>query len=233
MSSLNWLVESFRFSFINTESDDAHKDFVWSSLTSDKPDTITSKPNLGLHTETGPWMNANLTVSKQYGRTDITISAVETESPMQALGDISDMVGLAHEVMPALTSLKSHRLAFGAVLLLPVPTAVEGYEYLKKFLPFVEISEDMSDLFLQINRKKIGVDGFVVNELSKWGALKFRRLILESVDVGQPLNDLFAVRLELDINNPEFEAEVYGDIIYKNLEDFLSRAKRISIEGAS
>lgn len=232
MSSLNWQVESFRFSFIHIESDDKHKDFGWSSITSDRPETVTSKPSLGQSFESGPWLQTVLTVSKQVGRTDVLVSSGDEPSPIQSIGTISTMMDLAKELIPQLVSLRSHRLALGVTLSLPVAKPADGYAYLKKFLPFVSFEDDMSDFFLQINRRKIGVDGVAVNELGKWGCLAFRRLMVGEDGPGQTLEDIHAVRLELDINNPEVTVDIFGDVVVAHLNDFLSRAERISVEGA-
>jgi hypothetical protein len=231
MSSLNWQVESFRFTFINTEEGNPHKDFKWSSITSSEPETVTSKPSLGLHAEVGPWMGVNLTVSKQPGRTDIVLSVPEVEIGLEGMPSFDDFLNSALELVQGFEGLTSHRLAFGGVLVLPVGSAKSGYELLQSFLPFVKFEEDMSDFFLQINRKK-NIGEYHVNELTKWSCSAYRRLVVSNDKVGQVESDFHAVRIEFDINNVDSNVAISGGDIVARIRDFAVRAKRITLEGA-
>lgn len=232
MSSNNWQVESFRFSFINIESDNSHKDFNWSSLTSSEPDSVTSKPSLGVVAETGSWIDADLTVTKQQGRTDIVFAAKESAVPLQGLGNLADFVNASLELLPKVQKLASHRLAFGGVLFLRVKDAPEGYRLLKQYLPFVDFKEDMSDFFLQVNRRKVCPALGVVNELTKWGCIAYRRLMIAEDGVSQTLDDYYSIRMEFDINNSDSFKEVEGEQLLKYLQDFIGRAQRIAQSGA-
>ncbi|AOX10709.1 hypothetical protein Q5O_20740 [Pseudomonas putida JB] len=176
-------------------------------------------------------MGNNLTVSRQTGRVDVLLSVSEHEMALDSLPLFNDYVGIASEVIPVFSGLSSYRLAVGGVVLLPVESAKAGYELLQSFLPFVSFEDDMSDFFLQINRKR-KIDQSHVNELTKWSCVAFRRLVVAGDKVGQVDSDLHSVRIEFDINNPGTDKLISGEDLIARLRDFIVRAERITLEGA-
>ncbi|MDH0133498.1 hypothetical protein N7381_09595 [Pseudomonas asiatica] len=177
-------------------------------------------------------MGNNLTVSRQGGRTDVLLSVPEPELGLDGLVRFETFLEIVSEMICGFSALASHRLAFGGVLMLPVESVKAGYELLQIFLPFVRFEEDMSDFFLQLNRKR-GDGEARVNELTKWNCLSFRRLVVAGDSVGQLDFDVHAVRIEFDINNPGLEQAVSGFEVISRLQDFINRAKRIASQGAA
>lgn len=203
MATLPWQIEILRFSFLNMSSGIQNQDFGWSSLTSSEPESVTEKRGLGIVTEEGPWLNGNLSVTKQHGRIDVVYSAGQPEGPLPNAGTVKDVYEVFRTWYQRLGTIRAKRLGFGGVLLLPVNDGAEGYNYLQRFLPFVNFESDMSDFFLQINRKKDSVFGCRVNELSKWSCIAVKTLQFSEDGVAEEPFSIHAVRLEFDLNTAD------------------------------
>jgi len=237
MSMYPWQVESLRFSFINLLPDEATDNFGWANLLPSEPDTVTAKKGMGLRTEQSNWLNGTLSVNRQPGRIDVVYSfhlqdpfATGLDSLLPNAGSFGDVFAACSQFAESFRPLQACRFAFGGVLLLPVENSPEGYDYLKKFLPFISFEEDMSDFFLQINRKKTSPQGIVVNELSKWGCVDVHAINMADPD-NQFTPSLHAVRLELDINTPDGTQPLNVDVPAL-VSEFFERAESISRLGA-
>ena len=95
------------------------------------------------------------------------------------------------------------RLAFGAILLKPVPSQKSGYEMLNGYLPSVTVDPESCDLLYQINRRRPSavVDGLRLNRLSQWSMQQARSLTVSSDGAIAHGLEEFACRVELDINS--------------------------------
>jgi hypothetical protein len=126
------------------------------------------------------------------------------------IGPLESIMGSFVKLMlPWLThSPKSNRLAFGAVLNLPVNSREDGYQTLAPYLKSVKLDpKGSSDFLYQINRTRlsstIGIPGFSINRLTRWSVSKSTPMQLEisqekiSTIAG---GDQHSCRLELDIN---------------------------------
>jgi hypothetical protein len=94
------------------------------------------------------------------------------------------------------------RLAFGAVLYLPVEDKMKGYSQLSAYLGLELDPENSGDFLYQINRRRrsgCGVPNLEINRLSKWTWLQ---LGLRASDGEQPWLEIrpSVCLLELDIN---------------------------------
>ena len=106
------------------------------------------------------------------------------------------------------------RLAFGAVLLSPVPNLRNGHELVLNMVPVLRLSadEDVADLLFQINRPRSSatIEELRLNRLSKWSVTTVQVLALALADGGfkmkEPEHGL-AARLELDINSDARRAD--------------------------
>ncbi|WP_152666127.1 hypothetical protein [Pseudomonas abietaniphila] len=232
MAMLPWQIEILRFSFLNMSSGIQNQDFGWSSLTSSEPETVTEKRGLGVRTEEGPWLNGHLTVSKQHGRTDVIYSAGQQESPLPNAGSVNDIYEIFRTWYKRLGVIGAKRYGFGGVLLLPVESAAEGYTYLNRFLPFVMFESDMSDFFLQVNRKKQSDYGYRVNELSKWSTINIKTIQVSDDGVSEEPASIHALRLEFDINTAESSEAVDTTETAHVLEDLEARSLFVMANGA-
>lgn len=231
MASLPWKIEALRFSFLNHAEECLGEGFSWNSITSASPETVTAKPAMGLKIEEGPWLNGTLSVSKQFGRIDVVYAAIPNVDSFPNAGDLDQILPVIIDQLNGVDGVVAERVGFGGVLLLPVDTVAEGYQILRRLLPFVSFEEDMNEFFLQVNRKKNSARGMKINELSKWSCLSLKSLSLmgDSVTI-QPV-ELSAVRMEFDINNAEALLGGDGDICGL-LTELVERLLRISVEGA-
>ena len=235
MATFPWQVEALRFSFINLVPGSDSDNFSWSNLMPTEPDSVTTKKAHGILTEQGGWLNGALAVNRQPGRVDVIYSHIqpeiflESDSPLPNAGQFEDIVSSCAGFAGPLGGLRASRIAFGAVLLLPVEDAAHGYQHLRNFLPFVSFEEDMSDFFLQVNRRRESGLGIQINELSKWGCVDVRGINIVSPDIHTP--GVHAVRLELDINTPDRLAPLELDVS-KLILELIERGRSIAQKGA-
>ncbi|MHB2240822.1 hypothetical protein [Pseudomonas monsensis] len=235
MTTFPWQVEALRFSFINLAPGSDSDNFSWSNLMPTEPDSVTTKKAHGILAEQGNWFKGTLAVNRQPGRVDViyTIDQPDSFSAMESLlpnaGSFDEVLSACGEFARPLSRLAASRIAFGAVLLLPVEASLEGYEYLKRFLPFVKFEDDMSDFFLQVNRKKSSDLGISVNELSKWGCVDVRGINVVDPEIQTP--QVFAVRLEIDVNTPESQNQIDVDV-EKLIVELMNRGRSIAQDGA-
>jgi hypothetical protein len=132
------------------------------------------------------------------------------------------------------------RLAFAAILNLPVTDRVAGYHALSALLPFRLDPTTSRDFMYQINRPRPsstpGVQGMEINRLSKWAGVGqiVGQMVVSLPDGPQSLThskrDL--CRLELDINT---SAEHQGPLLqttYGGLfQECVGMAREIATEG--
>jgi hypothetical protein len=122
------------------------------------------------------------------------------------------------------------RIAFGAVLLSPVPNLASGHELVSGMLSTLSLDpgEDIADLLFQINRPRSSatVVGLRLNRLSKWSVTTVQVLALAldrgGIKMKTPERAL-AARLELDINSDarrtdEIPPDRLGDLFNECLE---------------
>src|SRR4051794_34676331 len=97
---------------------------------------------------------------------------------------------------------KITRVAFGAVLLLPVDNREIGYRELDRLLASVTVDPiSTKELLYRINRPKIYKGNIVLNRLTTWASLDVRKFISLGAPLGQPstpISEEAFVRLEVD-----------------------------------
>lgn len=206
----SWNVELIRltaFHQLGTQNDDHG---WWEKLVGTQPDSKTTKPREGGYEIVGQYGGGLLVHKADSVRFDWHLgAAMPTDLPPAAF----PIVGPLPEVLKAFSPValkwledapELHRLAFGAVLTHPADSHESSYEVLGRHLPAVKIDpQDSRDFLYQINRPRnlVAFGGLKVNRLSKWLAIKFRPFIMTgSKMTAMAKNELYAVRLELDIN---------------------------------
>jgi len=233
MATFPWQVESLRLSFINLVPGTDADNFGWSNLMPTDPESTTQKKALGIVTEQGGWLSGELIVNRHPGRVDVIYNFkqpdlfAESGSLLPNAGQFEEVVSYFSALAENVGGVRSSRIAFGAVLLLPVDDAAQGYKRLNDFLPFVRFEDDMSDFFLQVNRKRRSDLGIEVNELSKWGCVE----VLGVPSIGVELPAVHALRLELDINTPDRAPPLEVDIS-RLVVDLIYRGRSIAEKGA-
>ena len=128
-----------------------------------------------------------------------------------------------------------YRLAFGAVLLLPVDSLEFGYNKLDEYLPGVEVSPNTSDFLYQINRARMSsaLSGLRLNRLSKWSCQRVHEMIISGDGAVSPPSppDVFACRVELDMNSVPLDSQLEKDNLPSLFRELVCLAKEIACGG--
>jgi hypothetical protein len=189
----------------------------WLRTVETEPENQTSR-NRGLERSLeGAFRGGRLVLETRVGRVD-WLYAREVESAFEVQGD--DQSDAALDRLPSALDAFSppmerwletaegiKRMAFGAIVRLPVKSGKEGYIQISAYLPFDLVGDRHRDLLFQINRPSTwrvrGTD-VTINRLSKWSVSAIQ---LHSMDVtlgGIQSSSLappsYACQVELDVN---------------------------------
>lgn len=125
------------------------------------------------------------------------------------------------------------RVAFGAILLQPVPSRETGYETLDGYLPTVTVDPKLSDFLYQINRRRSSkiIDNLWVNRLSKWSTQQVESLTVTSDGTVARGMGASACRLELDINSVPSAESLPADLLPRLFEELVLLAGEIALDG--
>lgn len=215
----HWQTESLRFTAFPVGGAAKLDESWWQAVTGQPPETKTVQPNV--LAENGPIRDGRyrLVLNCIPGRIDWVLTG--NNPPNGAPDGAFPLAGLLEEALDSFQELIApwlpscpdvQRLAFGVVVLHPVSTVPEGYRLLQNYLPDLKLDADgSSDFSYSINRPRpssVGIDGLLVNRLSKWGVVRIQRMrLMASLGVGAPLlqqielgGDFTAARLELDLS---------------------------------
>ncbi|MCI0464133.1 MAG: hypothetical protein L0Z62_44940 [Gemmataceae bacterium] len=133
-----------------------------------------------------------------------------------------------------------NRLAFGAVLALPVTEREAGYQTFSALLPFQLDPVTSRDFMYQINRPRAsttpGVEQLEINRLSKWLVARFTFVKVNftgaQVRAHRAEDKGYQCRLELDINTPAERQEALPNAVYPGLfRELVGMACEIAKEG--
>jgi hypothetical protein len=224
-----------------------HMEFDWwFDIVGEPSDEKTSKPKSGEYIEIGRYDPGKLILHIQHGKIDWVFTVDEQDIELNripSIGPFPDILEIFlrplrnwfnHQSCPVM-----HRIAFGAIVFLPVSNHQEGYETLSLYLPAVKLDpSNSSDFLYQINRPRelnIDIPELRINRLSKWSVFKFEAGVVslraDFID-HTPKTTLFACRLELDINTrQDFDGEINPNQIYIVFDELVSSAKEIISEG--
>lgn len=248
--SLDWEVESLRFTAFVHPSAQVKPQGWWASLTGQDPENRAEKPSRGEFSEWGNYQKGALSLVVQPGRVDWFLAQVlPTESNdldiPQSLGDFSPtawtFVELMTKWLPACPL--TIRLALGGVLNRRVASKSDGYKELARFMNFVQLDAASSDFFYQINRPRMmNFDQkLLINRLSKWSvnsAQMMRVAVQQAPAVSgaaalySPADSLvFNCRLELDISTPAQQDEIPAQQLPPILHGLVKLGEEISIKG--
>lgn len=217
MSEVMWEVESLRATAFH-EAGDTPADVtkLWELLIHRRPDQISLRPNEGVQVAEGPFggRDKHLRCTIRPQRVDWVLQAAppDPSRPPDGLPTVGPLVG----ALPAFKDLGTSwlemssaitRLAFGAVLLVGAANPQDAYEKLSTLLQSVTLEpEDVSDFLYRINRRRAlsSYEGIQANRLSTWSIIQGGSIEFAVAADGPPqfthLTDLFACKLELDMN---------------------------------
>ncbi len=242
----DWRAESLRLTAFLRRPEDKLDVGSWQEFLGSEPKSSESRPREGLVLEGGSCGQGWLTLEGSPIRVDwrlgINPEDRGTSPEIPSLGDFESVQGQFGVLMKRWLkkSPPLNRLAFGAILNLPVENLTEGYRLLGNYLPKVEIDPERSrDLFYQINRRRpsrSGIEGVEINRLTKWSVSQLRAGLMDlSPGHGQFMETaepLFACRLELDINTaPEFKSSLKKSRFSKLFDELVELGMEIARNG--
>lgn len=188
----------------------------WENVTLEKPEIQNLQPKKHILHEDGIYGENKLLLDITPGRIDLKFSADFKNTPeseeLATLGDIDSNLSVFSKLADSMFKNNRFpeikRLAFGIVLINPVESLEEGYKELKEMLQdSITINfEDTSDFLFQFNKKvhhTLDDEDLILNKLrrhsvQKWSFIQF----VNDIQTNNFTNkDLFATRLELDINS--------------------------------
>ena len=212
----------------------------WKELTNNEPDEKVFRPAQCMLQESGQYKNAtlilNIMPSKLDWRCGISTANHFEDKGFPSLGKFPDILNnfnpLIKNWFNLLSSITIKRLAFGAVLLLPVLNHKEGYEKISNFLSKIEIDcNNSTDFFYQINRprtSKTKISDLKINRLTKWSVVRQEKSV-EGVKPNEFISyqESFACRLELDMNT---SADFKKDLPFEKLSEIFQELVDLGIE---
>ena len=241
-----WNVEKLRLTAFPRESEKKPLPASWADLVGDEPETREARPRESTVIEAGPYKGGLLNLEGSPARVNWLISIrMSTETPPAEL----PVFGSFDEKRIIFTRLmkrwlrkcpRLHRLAFGAVLLLPVENRVAGYRQLNSLLPQVNLDPEHSrDFLYRINRRRpshSGIKGLEINRLSTWSVALTSAVMFEISNGRSRVIDTTeshtACRLEVDVNTaPEFPRGINKTNMPKLFEELVDLADEIATKG--
>ncbi len=215
---------------------------LWESVGGGEPEFKTLKPKVGERQEAGPFGAGKLLLHVQPDRTDWLYALDQrTETGEAAPESFPVSVELfARAMREWLEGYNSvHRLAFGAVLDLPVRNREEGYERISAYLPFTVDARTSTDFLYQINRQRESevIPGLIINRLSKWsvGLLLRQTIRLNVLDGGVALfpdSERHRCLIELDVNTQsDFPGQLPANQLAALFEELVGLGRELVREG--
>lgn len=240
----DWQTAELRLTAFPIPSAQTQKAGWWHRTVGQAPETTTYLKS-GIEREEGPFNGGKLTLSIEplviHWRFVPSDEALPLEQSFPTIGPFSDSLRdfldpMHRWLTDSIPNLQ--RLAFGAVLLLPVADRAAGYARLSSYLPGVAIDPINSrDFLYQINRRRgsnAGIPDLRINRLSKWSVLAVATAVVE---VGPALRQFttpehYACGLELDINTvPEYPDVISRDELDAVFQELVELGTEIVTEG--
>ena len=216
---------------------------LWEGVTGVKPNSVDSRPKERVTRVEGNTAKGRLSLVAQSNQ-----ATQSNQVNWLVIGEPINIFPVLRNVSPALDLLREatrlslesfpivDRLAFSAVLAIPVPSPAKGLEQLSRFLPRLELdSMEGGDFIYRVNRRRRSteVPHVQVNRLAKWSIIQVGNLevTLAAKPALRTSNVGFAMRLELDINNDPRAGAVSKDKVPGLLNELVSLANELSLKG--
>lgn len=248
MPGIDWVAESLRMTTFHNIGDlPSDASGPWESVMQRQPEQVSGRPVENLHVANGPYdsIGMQLQCTVRPDRSDWALQYAPPAPGVPQTGLVT--VGPFGEVLPAFqvtcskwlsTCPNVTRLAFGAVLMAEARDLQDAYKQLDAVLPFVELhAANMSDFFYQINRRRnlASVRNCLANRISRWSAAQVGSVEFLVEGNSQPQvssgPDLFACRLELDVNTATRLTNVSGFGAVRLFGELVNFGREISEKG--
>lgn len=243
----DWRAESLRVTgftpgpWAETEED------LWTAIVGAPPEQINRRPREATASVEGSFEGARLVLAREAKRTD-WIWVVNLDVPLKEVPAIGEFATASRTFLSLIKTwfkreLPLSRLAWGGVLVLPVPSKEAGYRTLRNFLPQLEIDPvGSSDLLYQINRPRISqvVANLRVNRLYKWSVASRQSMSLglmlsgaaAEAFAGATSPGFSACRLEFDINSDFARKDPFAaNELVPLLDEFVGLSAEVATRG--
>ncbi len=237
----NWQVQTLRLTLFTSGLWSGNAT-IWHDLTGKEPDVDENRSREGIRHQIGSESEGQLETVVTAARTDVVIfpsPPVQGVLPVTYFGPAREKIrNFVSLVMPWLRGVAETgtiiRLAFGAVLLLPVENREAGYRELDRLLRSVKVDPANSrEIFYRINRPKIYGENIELNRITTWSTLdvrKFINLSPSAVQPSPPVTEEKFVRLEVDHSTPADRAEPLPS---DEIVPILKMLKKMAVENAT
>jgi hypothetical protein len=233
-AKIPWEAEVLRLTCFQAPSAILQHSTWWSDVTGDSPENRVQQPKKGIYQDNGPFANGNLSLRIEPTRIDWIFNKPPNDDASRFSFEEARRFneGMLRWLMWCPPLL---RLAFGAVLTIPVESREEGYNRITHYLPHVKLDPESSDFMYQINRpRRVELGGTVlaINRLSKWAISMVESRQITPFAEHIVVTRLFACRLELDISTPpDFKGELPHDKLGTIFEVLVDYGREIATEG--
>ncbi len=238
----NWQVESLRSTSFPSAAPQPSTATWWYDLVGKQPETRVERLKELLHQEEGQVDGTKLVLGIQPVRID-WLTVPNDPGDKFWIGSFQDSLDVFLELMRRWFKIAppAKRLAFGAVLMLPVENRRAGYILIAKYLPQIQLDpEGSSDFLYQINRprdSRTEIRGLQINRLTKWSVARLGtghiELSLKEPRASYfPASESYACRLELDINTlPDYPNDLPHDQLGSIFQELVDLGKEIVMKG--
>jgi hypothetical protein len=236
-----WQVESLRITCFPVSATEFNASTWWQDVIGDQPENTKIRARDGFREDDGHFNGRKVVLGVQPLRIDWLMKSNEEEGELtissfqDGLDSFLELMSRWFKISPLL-----RRLAFGAILALPVDNRKSGYELIANYLPNVKLDPiGSSDFLYQINRTRnsqLDISELEINRLSKWSVVKrglARIDILPEARVSLfPSSDTFSCRLELDVNTSgEYKNDIPSGKLVDVFHELVELAKEIALKG--
>ena len=236
-----WQAESLRITCFPGSATEFNSSTWWEDVIGEQPENTKIRARDGFREDDGHFNGRKVVLGIQPRRIDWLMKSNEEEGEL-TIGSFQDGLDSFLELMSHWFKISPplRRLAFGAILGLPVDNRKSGYELIANYLPNIKFDPiGSSDFLYQINRVRetqLGISDLEINRLSKWSVVKrglARIDILPEARVSLfPSSDIFSCRLELDVNTSgEYKDDLPPNKLVDIFRELVDLAKEIALKG--
>lgn len=245
-NALEWQVESLRLTafVIGGVHDPKQADAWWNSTVGQQPEMDQHNRTNGLDQLAGKIFDGtcSLTLASQPGRVDWILSAAPS-SELAGFPTMNCLEDVLHKFKALLDSWvavspKLNRMAFGAVLRMPVENKEQGYVRIASLLPAIKLdAKGSSEFSYSINRpRKLKSDTeLTINRLSHWAVVQIRSIVLPVIGFVPQQSitpEIIACRLEIDIStDAERQVALETDKLPALFKELTEQTKEIATLG--
>lgn len=221
-----WGAKNLRLTTFHPHGTVAACDSWWAQVLGDDPETVNNKPKAGEYQFSNSWLDGQLALQVNKNAPEARIDWLFTESPF-AEDESTEHPAYPEKAAKFLSLMQTwvssdsfpfnvSRVAFGAVVALPVEDLARGYATISNYLNFDVEYGPSSEFMFQINRRRPSavIPLVEVNRLSKWSVVvqtQFRFGLQLQAGAGaapadmigspiQPSSSSVHCQIELDIN---------------------------------